>query len=77
MILMGMLKSISFSKELFISLGIPGLFGVAFLEFFLLPIPPDLVLIPLVLAHPELALVYDRCACSLSCHWTAAAGNTA
>lgn len=58
MTLVGLLKSISFSKELFISLGIPGLFVVAFLEFFLLPIPPDLVLIPLVLAQPELAPVY-------------------
>ena len=52
------LESVELSRELFISLGIPGLFAVAFLEFFLLPIPPDLVLIPLALAQPELALVY-------------------
>lgn len=50
--------SVDLSRELFISLGVPGLFAVAFLEFFLLPVPPDLVLIPLALAQPELALVY-------------------
>lgn len=46
------------SREFFVSLGVPGLFTVAFLEFFLLPVPPDLVLIPLAVATPELALVY-------------------
>ena len=50
--------SVELSRELFISLGIHGLFAVAFLEFFLLPIPPDLVLVPLVLAKPALAPVY-------------------
>lgn len=49
---------IDVSRELFISLGAPGLFAVAFLEFFLLPVPPDMVLIPLALATPEFALVY-------------------
>lgn len=52
------LESVELSRGVFISLGVPGLFAVAFLEFFLLPIPPDLVLIPLALAQPELAPVY-------------------
>lgn len=51
-------ESVEFSREFFVSLGAPGLFAVAFLEFFLLPVPPDLVLIPLAAATPELALVY-------------------
>lgn len=50
--------SVEHSRDLFVSLGVPGLFAVAFLEFFLLPIPPDLVLVPLVLTNPALALVY-------------------
>lgn len=52
------LQSIELSRELFVSLGAPGLFAVAFLEFFLLPVPPDLVLIPLAVARPEFALFY-------------------
>lgn len=54
----GILDSVEFTRDLFVSLGVPGLFAVAFLEFFLLPIPPDLVLIPLVVANPEFALLY-------------------
>ena len=54
----GVLDSIELSRELFVSLGAPGLFAVAFLEFFLLPVPPDLVLVPLVAANPEFALFY-------------------
>lgn len=50
--------SIELSRSFFISLGAPGLFAVAFLEFFLLPVPPDLVLIPLAAARPELAFLY-------------------
>jgi membrane protein YqaA with SNARE-associated domain len=50
--------SIELSREFFVSLGAPGLFAVAFLEFFLFPVPPDLVLIPLTVARPEFALVY-------------------
>ena len=46
------------SREVFVSLGVPGLFAVAFLEFFFFPVPPDLVLLPLTLARPELAAVY-------------------
>lgn len=55
---MNPLRSIDLSRELFISLGAPGLVAVAFLEFFLLPVPPDMVLIPLALATPEFALFY-------------------
>lgn len=55
---MSLFESVEFSRDLFISLGAPGLFAVAFLEFFLLPVPPDLVLIPLSVARPELAFVY-------------------
>lgn len=50
--------SLDLSRELFVSLGAPGLFAVAFLEFFLFPVPPDLVLVPLAVATPELALLY-------------------
>jgi len=50
--------SIELSRSFFISLGAPGLFAVAFLEFFLLPVPPDLVLIPLAVARPEFAFLY-------------------
>lgn len=57
-------QSFDFSREFFLSLGTPGLFAVAFLEFFLLPIPPDLVLIPLSIANPEFALFYAAIATS-------------
>lgn len=50
--------AIDVSREFFLSLGAPGLLAVAFLEFFLFPIPPVLLLIPLTVATPELALVY-------------------
>lgn len=52
------LDSIHLSREFFISLGPPGVFAVAFLEFFLLPVPPDLVLIPLTIVSPELGPAY-------------------
>lgn len=55
---MELLDSIELSRELFVSLGVPGLFVVAILEFFLFPVPPIMVLVPLALARPELALVY-------------------
>jgi undecaprenyl-diphosphatase len=51
-------ESIDLSRELFVSLGAPGLIAVAFLEFFFVPIPPDLVLIPLAAARPSLAFAY-------------------
>lgn len=52
------LRSIELSRDLFISLGAPGLFTVAFWEFFLFPVPPDLVLIPLAVANPAFAFGY-------------------
>lgn len=58
MLPLDILDSIELSREFFVALGAPGLFAVAFLEFFLLPVPPDFVLIPLAVAQPELALVY-------------------
>ena len=53
-----LLDSVEFTREFFVALGAPGLFVVAFLEFFLLPVPPDFVLIPLAVATPEFALGY-------------------
>lgn len=52
------LDSIELSREFFVSLGAPGLLAVAFLEFFLLPVPPDLVLVPLTVVRPELGPLY-------------------
>jgi membrane protein YqaA with SNARE-associated domain len=46
------------SREFFISLGPLGVFAVAFLEFFLLPVPPDLVLIPLTVISPKFGPIY-------------------
>lgn len=51
-------ESFDLSRECFLSLGAPGLFVVAFPEFFHLPVPPDPVLIPLSIARPEFALLY-------------------
>jgi len=51
-------ESVALTREFFLSLGVPGLFAVAFLEFFLLPVPPDLVLIPLAVTQPKLVPVY-------------------
>lgn len=53
-----LLDSIEVSTSLFVSFGAPGLLIVAFLEFFLLPVPPDLVLVPLSVSNPEFALLY-------------------
>lgn len=52
------LDSIEVSTSFFVSFGAPGLLIVAFLEFFLLPVPPDLVLVPLSVSNPEFALLY-------------------
>ena len=52
----GFFDSLEFTRELFVSLGAPGLFAVAFLEFFLFPVPPDLVLVPLAVANPSFAM---------------------
>lgn len=53
-----LLDSIEISTSFFVSFGAPGLLLVAFLEFFLLPVPPDLVLVPLSVSNPEFALLY-------------------
>src|SRR3989338_8144642 len=46
------------TKDVFVPLGPAGLFVVAFMESSFFPIPPDLLLIPLALAMPQLALFY-------------------
>lgn len=53
-----LLETVELSREFFVAHGAPGLLLVAFLEFFLLPVPPDLVLVALSVARPELALAY-------------------
>ena len=53
-----LLDSVELSRAFFVSLGAPGLFVVAFLEFFFLPVPPDFVLVALAVARPEFALLY-------------------
>ena len=58
MSLLALLDGVRLSREFFVSLGPLGVFAVAFLEFFLLPVPPDLVLIPLTVVNPELGPVY-------------------
>jgi undecaprenyl-diphosphatase len=49
---------VEWTKAVFVPFGPLGLFLVAFMESSFFPIPPDLVLIPLALAVPELALFY-------------------
>ena len=46
------------SVDLFLAYGIWGLFLVSFAESSFFPVPPDLILIPLALLNPELALWY-------------------
>ncbi len=46
------------TKEVFLSFGWVGLFAVAFMESSVFPVPPDVLLIPLALASPELALFF-------------------
>lgn len=58
MSLPALLDGIRLSREFFVSLGPLGVFAVAFLEFFLLPVPPDLVLIPLTVISPALGPIY-------------------
>ena len=55
MVLEGLLE---WSKTTLVPFGGPGLFLVAFIESSFFPIPPDIILIPLVLADPNMALVY-------------------
>lgn len=50
-----------FTREFFVSLGIPGLILVALLDFFLplvFPFPPIVVIIPLIIATPEFTVAY-------------------
>ena len=49
---------IEWSKETFLPFGWIGLFIVAFAESSFFPVPPDVLLIPLCLVSPELALLY-------------------
>ncbi|EGO64784.1 YqaA family protein [Acetonema longum] len=48
-----------FLTEFFQSYGLVGLFIVAFVESFISPILPDVVLIPMALANPEQAIFYS------------------
>jgi len=48
--------AVTWSKEVFLPYGPAGLFGLAFIESTFFPVPPDVLLIPLVLASPESAL---------------------
>ena len=50
--------AILWSKQVFLPFGELGLFVVAFMESSFFPIPPDLLLIPLVLVNPQLGLWY-------------------
>jgi len=49
---------LQWGKEVFLPLGDIGLFIVAFAESSVFPIPPDILLIPLVIFNPALALYY-------------------
>ena len=49
---------LEWSKDIFLPLGETGLFIISFLESSIFPIPPDIVLIPLVLFTPSLGIYY-------------------
>jgi membrane protein YqaA with SNARE-associated domain len=49
---------LTWTNEVFTPLGPMGVFIVAFMESSFFPIPPDILIIPLALAAPELALFY-------------------
>lgn len=56
---MSMIENLlNWSRETFLPFGEFGLFLVAFMESSFFPVPPDLILIPLVLLNPQLALWY-------------------
>lgn len=56
---MGLVEDIlEWGKDIFLPLGETGLFIIAFVESSVFPIPPDVVLIPLVLFKPQLGLYY-------------------
>ncbi|MGH9879618.1 MAG: YqaA family protein, partial [Nitrososphaerales archaeon] len=50
--------ALEWGKDIFLPLGETGLFIIAFVESSVFPIPPDIVLIPLVLFTPSLGLYY-------------------
>jgi len=49
---------VEWTQRIVIPLGPKGLFALAFVESSFFPVPPDLVLIVMALANPELALFY-------------------
>lgn len=51
-------EMLQWSKDIFLPLGETGLFVIAFVESSVFPIPPDILLIPLVLFNPSLGLYY-------------------
>ena len=56
---MGLVEDLlEWGKDIFLPLGDTGLFIIAFVESSIFPIPPDVVLIPLVLFEPQLGLYY-------------------
>jgi undecaprenyl-diphosphatase len=56
---MGIVEELlEWSKDAFLPLGETGLFVVAFVESSVFPIPPDILLIPLILFNPSLGLYY-------------------
>ena len=57
--LMGIVEDLlEWSKDVFLPLGETGLFIIAFVESSVFPIPPDVLLIPLVLFNPSIGLYY-------------------
>jgi undecaprenyl-diphosphatase len=56
---MGIVEELlTWGKDVFQPLGETGLFIVAFIESSVFPIPPDILLIPLILFNPSLGLYY-------------------
>ena len=49
---------LEWSREVFLPLGIPGLFVLSFIEASFFPVPPDVILIPLSLSNPGYSLLY-------------------
>ncbi len=49
---------VEWSRDVFIPLGVPGLFVISFVEASFFPVPPDVILIPLVLHDPGGGLLY-------------------
>jgi undecaprenyl-diphosphatase len=49
---------VSWSESIFLPLGAAGLFVVAFIESSFFPVPPDIILIPLVLLNPKMGFLY-------------------